>query len=158
MTRRRAFAVVLLALLAVAAGLGALHVASRRNEAAPFPETLDAVQAAPASHRVVFENAVVRVLHVTLPPAGSSEPMHHHRWPSFFLAYDTGGTTAHIRYHRPDGGVVEQPSRQEPIHPGVWKASWMPPEPLHAIEVVEGEHPGPGAPPGWIRVEIKCAP
>ena len=158
MTCRRALAVLSLALLALVAGLGALKVVSRRDEAARFPELLDAVQAAPTSHRVIFENAVVRVLHVTLPPAGSSAPMHHHRWPRFFLGYDTGGRTAHIRYHRADGSIRDQPSQEEPVHPGVWEVSWMPPEPLHAIEVVEDEHPGPGAPRGWIRVEIKCAP
>jgi len=33
-----------------------------------FPDGFDAVQAAPNSHRVVFENEFVRVLEVTVPP------------------------------------------------------------------------------------------
>jgi hypothetical protein len=124
-----------------------------------FPDGFDAVKAAPASHKVVFENRFIRVLHVTLPPAGSAEPMHYHRWPSLFLGYDTGGKTAHIRYHTPDGRVRDQPSTNEPVHPGVWTANWMAPEPMHSIEVVQSPDPAPaGAPPGWLRVEIKCAP
>ena len=50
-----------------------------------FPDGFDAVQAAPNSHKVIFENEFVRVLEVTVPARGTTEPMHHHRWPSFFL-------------------------------------------------------------------------
>lgn len=32
-----------------------------------FPDGYDAVEAAPNSHRVIFENALVRVLEVTVP-------------------------------------------------------------------------------------------
>jgi hypothetical protein len=132
---------------------------SLNGQARPgFPDGFDAIQAAPASHKIVFENKFIRVVQVTLPPAGSSEPMHHHRWPSLFLGYDTGGKSPHIRYHTPDGKVRDQPSTNEPSHPGVWTAGWMAPEPMHSIEVVESGSPGPaGAPPGWLRVEIKCA-
>ena len=124
-----------------------------------FPDGHDAVQAAPASHRVVFENAFIRVVYVTLPPAGSSEPMHTHRWPSVFLGYDTVGKTAHIRYHTPDGRVRDIPSQTEPVHPGTWgSGQWMAPEPMHSIEVVENPAPGPGGFPGWLRIEVKCTP
>ena len=124
-----------------------------------FRDGHDAVQAAPASHRVVFENAFIRVVYVTLPPAGSSEPMHTHRWPSVFLGYDTGGKTAHIRYHTPDGRVRDIPSQTEPVHPGTWgSGQWMAPEPMHSIEVVENPAPGPGGFPGWLRIEVKCTP
>lgn len=133
------------------------HYLYGQSTDAAFPSGYDAVQAAPASHKVVFENAFVRVLQVTLPPKGGTEPMHHHRWPSLFLGYDTGGTTPHIRYHRADGKVVDQPSQTEPVHAGVWSGNWMKPEPMHAIEVVDPGKAGPGTPPGWLRVEIKCA-
>ena len=124
-----------------------------------FPDGHDAVQAAPASHRVVFENAFIRVVYVTLPPAGSSEPMHTHRWPSVFLGYDTGGKTAHIRYHTPDGRVRDIPSQTEPVHAATWgSGQWMAPEPMHSIEVVENPAPGPGGFPGWLRIEVKCTP
>lgn len=45
---------------------------------------LDAVTAAPANHKVIFENDRLRVLEVTLE-ADEEEPVHHHRWPSIFV-------------------------------------------------------------------------
>jgi hypothetical protein len=122
-----------------------------------FPYGYDAVQIAPNSHRVIFENALVRVLEVTMPPPGKTEPMHHHRWPSFFLDWDTGGPSPHIRYHRGDGTVVDEPSEPAPKHPGRWVVHWMKPEPLHGIETVELPPQTPDK-PGIIRVEIKCKP
>src|SRR5579871_4398901 len=87
---------------------------------ADFPDGYDAVAAAPGSHRVVFENALVRVLEVTMPPPGKVEPMHHHHWPSFFLEWDTGGKSPHIRYHQPGGKVREMQSESTASHPGRW--------------------------------------
>lgn len=37
------------------------------REDSEFPDGYDAVQAAPDSHKVIFENALVRVLEVTVP-------------------------------------------------------------------------------------------
>ncbi len=102
--------------------LGARHFFLLGQDQNGFPNGFDAVQAAPNSHKVIFENQFIRVVHVTLPPAGQAEPMHFHRWPSLFIGYDTGGTTAHIRYHTPDGKVRDQPSRTEPVHAGEWAA------------------------------------
>jgi hypothetical protein len=122
-----------------------------------FPDGYDAVQAAPKSHKVIFENALVRMLEVSVPASGSTEPMHHHRWPSFFLSWDTGGKTPHVRYHRADGTVVDEPSQQTPIHPGAWRVAWMKPEPMHSIEVIENPNAAAiGASPPLLRVEIKC--
>ncbi len=136
------------------------HFYAYGQDKTQFPDGFDAVQAAPKSHKVIFENAFVRVLEVTVPPAGTTEPMHHHRRPSFFLDWDTGGCTLHVRYHRGDGTVVDQPSRCEPVHPGVWSVRWMKPEPMHAIEVVE--NPGAAAyqagKPPLLRIEIKGHP
>lgn len=125
-----------------------------------FPDGFDAVKAAPNSHKVIFENEFVRVLEVTVPPPGTTIPMHHHRWPSFFLDWDTGGGTPHIRYHRPDGSVRDSPSTEEPTHPGTWSVHWMKPEPMHAIEVVRKSKSAatlPEGPPS-LRIEIKCHP
>jgi hypothetical protein len=123
-----------------------------------FPDGFDAVQAAPNSHKVVFENAFVRVLQVSLAP-GTTEPFHHHRWPSFFIGYDTGGRTPHIRYHRPDGSVHDSPSHVDPtLNPGHWTVQWMEPEPMHAVENADLPSDPPDTGPPWIRVEIKCHP
>lgn len=120
-----------------------------------FADGYDAVQAAPNSHRVIFENSLVRVLEVTVPPAGTTEPMHHHRWPSFFLNWDTGGKTPHVRSLRPDGNMQGQPSMNEPVHPGKWSVQWMEPEPMHAIHVVERPERAM-VEPTLLRIEIKC--
>ena len=127
---------------------------SAQDESA-FPDGYDAVQAAPNSHKVIFENELVRVLEVTVPPPGTTEPMHHHRWPSFFLDWDTGGKTPHVRYLRPDGSVRDQPSVSAPNHPGKWRIGWMKPEAMHAIQVVDRRERLPGEPP-LLRIEIKC--
>ena len=135
-------------------GLAAVTIFAGAQNQPGFPEGYDAVQAAPKSHRVIFENALVRVLEVTVPAAGDTEPMHHHRWPGFFLEWDTGGKSPHIRYHTPDG-VRDAPSETVPIHPGHWLVRWMKPEPMHAIETVEKFEQVGDLPP--IRVEIKVA-
>ncbi len=121
-----------------------------------FPQGYDAVTAAPGSHRVIFENALVRVLEVTMPPPGTTEPMHHHHWPGFFLDWDTGGKSPHIRYHQPGDVVRDIPSTDSPAHYGRWSVHWMKPESMHAIETVEN-HSSPNNPPS-VRVEIKVQP
>jgi len=121
-----------------------------------FPQGYDAVTAAPSSHRVIFENALVRVLEVTMPPPGKTEPMHHHHWPSFFLDWDTGGKSPHIRYHQPRDIVRDVQSTDTPAHSGHWSVHWMKPEPMHAIETVENYY-SPNDPPS-VRVEIKVRP
>ena len=82
-----------------------------------FPEGFDAVKAAAQSHNVLFENAFVRVLQVEVAP-GTKEPMHHHRWPSIFVIWDTGGRTGHIRIYHADGSVHDVASRETPVTPG----------------------------------------
>lgn len=126
------------------------------ENAIDFPQGYDAVTAAPGSHRVIFENALVRVLEVTMPLPGKTEPMHHHRWPSFFLDWDTGGKSPHIRYHQPGNVIRDIPSADHPVTTGHWSVHWMKPEPMHAIETVENYY-SPNDPPS-IRVEIKVKP
>ena len=136
------------------------HLYLHGQDKSDFPDGYDAVQAAPNSHKVIFENALVRVLEVTVPPPGSTEPMHHHRWPSFFLDWDTGGGSTHIRYHRPDGSVRDNPAVEEPVHAGSWHVQWMKPEPMHSIEVVAQPKRAAAIPEGppSLRIEIKCHP
>jgi hypothetical protein len=140
--------------------LSARYAHVHGQDKSDFPDGYDAVQAAPGSHKVIFENAFVRVLEVTVPPPGTTIPMHHHRWPSFFLDWDTGRGTPHIRYHRPDGSVRDSPSTQETLHPGTWSVRWMKPEPMHVIEVVEKPKSAAAVPEGppSLRIEIKCHP
>jgi hypothetical protein len=156
---RRAVKLTLTALFVVVCMLlVAHHFNLYAQDKSQFPEGYDAVQAAPDTHKVIFENELVRVLQVSIPPAGSAIPMHHHRWPSFFLDWDQGGGTPHIRYHRADGTVNDQPAREEPIHPGVWHIGWMKPEPMHSIAVISNASNAAPAGPPELRIEIKCHP
>jgi hypothetical protein len=136
--------------------LGGRQVLGLTQDASNFPDGYDAVTAAPDSHKVIFENALVRVLEVTMPPPGKTEPMHHHHWPSFFLDWDTGGKTSHIRYHQPGNIVRDSPSTDHPVRTGHWLVHWMQPEPMHAIETVDN-YSTPGDLP-LLRVEIKTRP
>ncbi|HZQ42033.1 MAG TPA: hypothetical protein VFA99_02210 [Acidobacteriaceae bacterium] len=121
-----------------------------------FPDGFDAVQVAPDSHKVLFENAFVRVLQVQVAP-GTKEPMHHHRWPSMFLSWDTGGHIGHQRIYHMDGSVHDTPSHETPVTPGMWRVKWMKPEPMHSVENLEAPESAATAPkkPPTIRVEFK---
>jgi hypothetical protein len=64
-----------------------------------WPDSLDALIAAPAHHALLFENDAVRVLETRIPP-GELVPVHTHRWPSVlyvlswsaFVRRDAAGT------------------------------------------------------------------
>ena len=132
------------------------HFYSFGQDKSGFPDGYDAVQAAPNSHKVIFENALVRVLEVTVPPTGGTVPMHHHRWPSLVLDWDTGGVSAHVHYRRPDGSVRDIPGQKTSVHPGVWVVHWSQPEPMHAIEVIDNQPRAADADePPELRIEIK---
>jgi hypothetical protein len=153
-SRWRSFASLILVLIAFALVAGRLHLFGQDKSG--FPDGYDAVQVAPKSHRVLFENAFVRVLEVTVPP-GTKEPMHHHRWPSLFLNWDAGGRTAHIRYYAADGSVRDHPSKETPVTEGRWRVTWMEPEAMHAIENAETAESALTLPtrPPTVRVEFK---
>jgi hypothetical protein len=105
-------------------------------------EELDAVVAAPNSHRVVFENEHVRVLEVTLEP-GAHEPEHTHRWPSVMWT----DRRARIRYRIGEDVTFTSPDplprRDELI--GDWNA----PEGPHSVENIDT------VPLHAFRVELK---
>lgn len=117
----------------------------------PWGPELDAVVAAPGSHRVLLENDRVRVLEVVVQP-GMKEPVHTHRWPSVFYITDPSW----LRYYpvlsvdgklvagAPSGGRQAGEPPQGPQPP-----FWLGPEGPHAVENV-GTHAFRA-----IRVEIK---
>lgn len=102
----------------------------------PWGDELDAVAAAPESHRVLLENDRVRVLEVVIRP-GEREPAHTHRWPSVMTVLET----ARIRYYGADGELrFETPPRQgEPAAEQQHQlgADWMGPEGLHSVENID---------------------
>ncbi|RYY60747.1 MAG: hypothetical protein EOO05_08805 [Chitinophagaceae bacterium] len=51
------------------------------SQAWKWPDSLDAITAAPANHKIVYEDSAVRVLMVVCPP-GKEEAVHTHRYKS----------------------------------------------------------------------------
>ena len=53
-------------------------------DVAAWPESHEAVAAAPKNHKVIYETPELRVLEVTVLP-GEREQAHHHQWPSVMV-------------------------------------------------------------------------
>jgi hypothetical protein len=95
-----------------------------------WPETMDALVAAPASHRVLMENDRVRVLEVVIEPQ-TREPEHTHRAPSVMIVDEP----ARIRYYQGDRLVFESQASSGP-RPGV-RPRWLEPEGPHSVENID---------------------
>jgi hypothetical protein len=80
-------AALLLGTLTPLAGEAADPMVYGKGNPAEWPKELDAVASASKNHKVLLENAEVRVLDVTVSP-GEVEAVHSHRWPSvlYFMA------------------------------------------------------------------------
>jgi len=79
-----------------------------------WPDSLDALAAAPESHRRLFENDAVRVLETRIAPGETTE-VHTHRWPGILYILSFGD------FVRRDGdGLVLVDTRKggEPPQPG----------------------------------------
>jgi hypothetical protein len=108
----------------------------------PWPETMDALVAAPGSHRVLLENDRVRVLEVVIEP-GAREPEHTHQAASVMFIDEP----ARIRYCQGDVVGFESGARSG-TPPGV-RVRWMEPEGPHSVENID-QHRYHA-----IRVELK---
>ena len=96
----------------------------------PWPDSLDAVIAAPEYHRVVLENDRVRVLDTRIP-VGDIVPVHTHRWPAIYYTIVAGD------FVRRDGeGNVLFDSRAVPGLLTRSEATWMECLPPHSVENV----------------------
>ena len=89
-------------------------VTAAMNGAAPWPwpDSMDAVNAAPKNHKVLYEDDKVRILDVTVAP-GEKENMHSHRWPSVLII----DSSAKKKEYMSDGKVIstDRPSADTPI-------------------------------------------
>jgi hypothetical protein len=54
------------------------------SDPSTWDPAMDAVEAAPDNHTVLYEDDVIRVVSVSVP-AGTTEKPHHHRFPSVFV-------------------------------------------------------------------------
>jgi hypothetical protein len=73
----------------------------------PWPESLDALVAAPDHHAILFENEEVRVIRTRALP-GHMVPLHTHRWPCvlFILSW------SHVLRRNHLGGVTLDTRRE----------------------------------------------
>ena len=93
-----------------------------------WPDSLDALVAAPKHHRLLFENDSVRVLETCVPP-GETVPVHTHRWPSVLYVISMDDF---IR--RDEAGRVVVDSRQTKSAAESGPAMWSPSLPPHTLE------------------------
>jgi hypothetical protein len=94
----------------------------------PWPDSLDAVIAAPKHHTLVLENDRVRVLDTHIPP-GDTAPVHTHRWPGVYYVVSASD------FIRRDGeGKILFDSRTAPPSPSA--AQFLEPLPPHSVENV----------------------
>jgi hypothetical protein len=104
-------------------------VATEKDASAawPWPDSMDAVNAAPKNHKVLYEDDKIRILEVTVEP-GEKENMHYHRWPSVLIV----DSPAKKREYTSDGKVTStgRTSAETPL-PIVVR---MGPTQPHAIE------------------------
>jgi hypothetical protein len=96
----------------------------------PWPDTMDALAAAPASHRVLLENDRVRVLDVVVEPR-TREPEHTHQAPSVMIVDEP----ARIRYYQGGELLFESPASPQ-ARPGP-RVSWLEPEGPHSVENID---------------------
>jgi len=96
----------------------------------PWPDSLDAVVAAPQYHRIVLENDRVRVLDTRIP-AGEIVPVHTHHWPAIYYTIVAGDF---IR--RDQEGKVLFDSRSVPGLLTAQEGTWMECLTPHSVENV----------------------
>jgi len=110
----------------------------------PYPDSLDALVAAPQFHRVLFENEQVRVLEVRVGPH-QREPVHTHRWPSVIYKDQVGKG----RYYDGSGQLRFESTKPYQAGPAFVRARWQAPEGPHAVENTDEMADR------FIRVELK---
>ena len=105
-------------------------------QAAPWtwPDSLDALAAAPESHRILFENDAVRVLETRIAP-GEITQVHTHRWPGILYVLSFGHFVRRDRdgmllVDTREGGALPQPGT------ALWSSS-LPPHTLENVDTSE---------------------
>jgi quercetin dioxygenase-like cupin family protein len=98
------------------------------REPQEWPDSLDALVAAPKHHLLLFQNERVRVLETRIP-AGDTTAVHTHRWPS--VIHTLSGSD----FIRRDGnGKILLDTRAAQFKPSEF--AWSDPLPPHSIENV----------------------
>jgi uncharacterized protein len=104
----------------------------KASEIWPWPDSMDALVAAPDHHTLLMENERVRVVRTRIPP-GQIVPVHTHRWPGvlFIVAWSD------LIRRDPQGNVLLD-TRQTPDKPSLNVPLSQEPLPPHTIENVGG--------------------
>ena len=95
-----------------------------------WPDSLDAIVAAPEHHEVLLENERVRVLDSRIKP-GDTVPVHTHRWASVLYIL---GTSDFIRYDPEGNAVFDSRTKESSIEAGT--VTWSAPLSAHSVENV----------------------
>ena len=96
----------------------------------PWPPELDALIAAPAPHRLLFENDRVRVLDTRVAP-GEIVPLHTHRWPAVHQILSWSNFV-----RRDADGKVTADTRGKPAPANLPAVMWGEALPPHTLENV----------------------
>jgi len=96
------------------------------TDPAGWDAKLDSLTAAPANHRLLYEDESVRVLSVSIAP-GATENPHHHRWPSVFVI---DSMPSKMRDFNGKGEEIPLPIPDKFELPLTVK---MPPQPVHYV-------------------------
>ena len=99
-------------------------------EAWPWPDSLDALIAAPAHHTRLLENDRVRVVHTHIP-SGDLVPVHTHRFPGVVYVISASDFV-----RRDDKGKVLFDSREAGPTKSSPAVQWLDPLPPHSVENV----------------------
>ena len=100
------------------------------KQAWAWPDSLDALVAAPGNHSVLYENERVRVVETRILP-GHSTPVHTHRWPSVMFVFASSDL---VRFD--DLGNVLMDTRQSAAVPALNSPVWLEPLAPHSVENV----------------------
>ena len=101
----------------------------------------EALKAAPGNHKVIFENADIRVLSVTVAP-GETEPLHNHPWPSVMVI----DSLTKLADYDAAGKEIKLPLPAKLEFPVIAK---MPPQAAHRVKNLDTK------PFHAIRIEFK---
>jgi len=135
---------VILAIFSSTSGLAAAASPSEVAQAGcAWPQSVDAVAAAPGNHRVLLENDQVRVLDVVVPPH-TKEPVHAHCSPSVLYIMEASAFIDHDA-----NGKVLLDTRKLETPLTFPMTMWKDPEAPHSVENLSDK------PLHLIRVELK---
>jgi hypothetical protein len=93
----------------------------------PWTDELDALVAAPEHHRLLFEDALVRVIDTQIPP-GERTAVHTHRYPSILYIVSAG---MFLRYDAQGAVITDSRALTPQTAPSAFRTPPMPP---HSVE------------------------